>query len=387
MQSESLKPKLHLVTDTGLASTSATPRAAYAELLAKHGAFMRTTRFYYRIHELTRLADWAMDKVENAALSAITNKPIDRPVFPMGNFRSGTSLLEKVIADHPAVGGFTYASQVFPRSPYLVGKVLRTFPSMDEPMLPIHLPNEVRSTSPYEAEPLWRFCRNNYWTGCPTNVLDGEFSDPEFEQILHRTINKALHVQSATRFINKNPWNTLRIGYLARLFPDAKFLYIVRHPNRMVQSQLDLESVSALAWHDMPQFGERFSDQFAPPRLFFRTPAHADIVAAHARDKALGTALSIVDFDTLFDQEVEKAGLENKVLRLRYEDLVADFDASMQRVFSFLELAGPEADSVIASNTAHYVVRNRPERNRQAPWSEAVTSTLQPMLAKYGYSI
>src|SRR4029079_446514 len=125
--------------------------------------------------------------------------------------------------------------------------------------------------SPFEGEPIWRFCRNNCWSADPVNVLDTGFEDREFERVLRRTIVKHLRSQGKRRFTNKNPWNTYRAGYLARLFPDARFIYIVRHPYRMLRSQLDLGQIAKRAYEGMPHFSERFSDAFGRERGFLRT--------------------------------------------------------------------------------------------------------------------
>ena len=43
--------------------------------------------------------------------------PIDRPVFIVGPFRSGTTVLEKIIAEHSALGHFWYLSNAYSHAP------------------------------------------------------------------------------------------------------------------------------------------------------------------------------------------------------------------------------------------------------------------------------
>ena len=144
--------------------------------------------------------------------------------------------------------------------------------------------------------------------------------------------------QHKTRFVNKNPWNTLRIGYLAKLYPDAKFVYIIRHPHRMLRSQIDLEGVHERTLGHLKNYNEVFSDQFAAPREFFRTSDSRKYIDLYKTDRLLATAMSIADFDNTFDREVETSGLSDRIYRVRYEDLLVDFSPQMQKIFEFLDL-------------------------------------------------
>lgn len=358
-----------------------------AELSAKYDELISTTSLYYRIRHVTRTSDAMFHKMENLLFRRRVAAPVKAPIFPLGNFRSGTSFLEKVIADHAEVGHFTYTSQIFPRSPIITSAVARRVPALNKPMKPFHVPNDVTVESPYEGEPIWRFSRNHCWTDEPSNVLDGDFEDEAFAETLHKVINKHLISQGKTRFVNKNPWNTLRIGYLNKLYPDAKFVYIVRHPHRMLRSQLDLEALCGRAFAQMDNYNETFSDQFQPPRVFFRTENSAEYIKLHASDRELATAMSIVDIDSTFDEQVAVAGLEGRVHRIRYEDLTADFANEMTRIFDFLELEDSDARRVVADNEAGFLRKDLVSATAPPPsFSPEVHDVLRPLVDKYNYA-
>jgi hypothetical protein len=357
------------------------------QLAAKYDELISTTSLYYRIRHLTRATDAVFNRLENLAFRKRIAAPVTAPIFPLGNFRSGTSFLEKVIADHFDVGHFTYTSQIFPRAPIITSATVRRVPALNKPMKPFHVPNDVTVESPYEGEPIWRFCTNHCWTDEPSNVLDGRFEDRRFERTLQAAINKHLISQGKSRFVNKNPWNTLRIGYLDKLYPDAKFVYIVRHPHRMLRSQLDLEAMCARAFRDMPRYNEIFSDQFQPPRVFFRTPNSRPYIDLYPDDRVLATAMSIVDIDETFDQQVTEAGLGGRVHRVRYEDLMADFSSEMTRIFEFCELEPGEARRVIADNEAGFLRRDLVSSTAPPPqFSADIAEVLAPLVAKYRYT-
>jgi hypothetical protein len=359
-----------------------------AELAEKYKEIIDTTTLYYRIRHVTRAADGMFNALENAFYGARLDAPLNAPIFPLGNFRSGTSFLEKVISDHPTVGYFTYTSQIFPRSPVITRAAMRVIPALNTPMLPIHMPANVDALSPYEGEPIWRWCSNNCWTDHDVNVLDRSFADPAFERLLLKVINKHLLSQGKSRFVNKNPWNTLRVGYLSKLYPDAKFVYITRHPHRMLRSQVDLEGIHERTLGHISDFNSVFSDQFASPREFFRTPSAKDYIERYKTDRLLATAMSIADFDATFDQEVEKAGLGERIYRVRYEDLLSGFGEEMRRIFNSLGLNDAEGEAVIDVNEEKYLRKDLVSSKTNLPrYRDDVEEVLAPLAKKHVYDV
>lgn len=357
------------------------------ELREKYKEMISETTLYYRLWHVTRTFDWVFHKLENTFYSRLISKPLVAPIFPLGNFRSGTSFLEKVICDHSTTGSFNYASQIFPRAPIVTRIAMNLVPSLNSKMLPIHMPNVVDTQSPYEGEPIWRHCKNHCWTDQEINILDESFVDPHFERTFVQVANKHLYSQQKkTRFVNKNPWNTLRVGYLSKIFPDAKFVYLIRNPYRMLRSQIDLEGIHERTLGHLKHYNEVFSDQFASPRVFFRTPGSTSYIERYKTDRLLATAMSIVDFDLNFDREVAKANLEDRVLRVRYEDLLADFSVEMRSVFDFLGLLDAEGQSVIDDNEQNYLRKDLVStRSKRPEFGAEVDEVLAPLTKKYGY--
>jgi len=63
-----------------------------------------------------------------------------------------------------------------------------------------------------------------------SGILDGETNQPGFEKFYSDHIRKMLHVREKTRYAAKGNYNIARIGYLQKLFPDARFVVPIRNP-------------------------------------------------------------------------------------------------------------------------------------------------------------
>ena len=118
-----------------------------------------------------------------------------------------------------------------------------------------------------------------------------------------------VQLAAGARLVDKNPLNLLRLPIIRRLFPRSPILFAIRHP-------LDV-LVSCYAQH-------------------FRAPEFALL----CRDPPTLARSMRRCFDFWYSQADV---LQPRVLELRYETLVADFDAGMRGVAQFLELPWDDA--------------------------------------------
>lgn len=362
-----------------------------AQFRAKYRAFRQTSQFSYRLRHFTKPADRVASAIENLFLGRKTLEPLDSPVFVTGNFRSGTSMLEKILADHPKLGYYNLLSLVFPSSPYFAALMGRVLPGFAESATPPHQPNLViDATWPGECEEIWRRCRNNIFTDEPSNVLGADFRDERFEREFIQSINKHLICQGVKRFINKNPLNTLRVDYLARLFPDARFVHIVRHPYRLLKSQIDLQAMWARVLEPSGgrDYNEFFSDTFLPPkRLYPRTARWSEIIRTSERDRDLAFAMSIVDVEDALNEAVEASQLQERMCRVRYEDLRSRFEPEIEQIFEHIRLLDEDARKVIAASAANFLHKDLLSSVTPLPrFRPEVEGELKPFLEYYGFS-
>lgn len=176
--------------------------------------------------------------------SKINNFEIkEAPVFIIGFWRSGTTVLHNLLSQNPDFGYVTLYQAIFPHLCLMnqwwvknVAKILlpETRP-YDKVKLDFLYPQEeeiamgnIQELSFYNF-----FYYPNSFDFFLKNGLLFEGSTPSQIQIWKdsyvRLVKTALINTNGNRFISKNPPNTVRIKLLLELFPDAKFIYMHRN--------------------------------------------------------------------------------------------------------------------------------------------------------------
>ena len=159
----------------------------------------------------------------------------------------------------------------------------------------------------------------------------------------------------------------------------------------MLRSQLDMESIFARIFSDMPRrdLNAAFSNTFLPPgRKFLRTARHAQLQALSASQPALAAAMNIVDVEAAWQAAVAGSQLQDRVHLIRYEDTLSDFQGELRRIFAFVGLAGDEADAISEAQAKTLLQRNLTWSASALPrFDAAVRAELAALAEKYGYSL
>jgi hypothetical protein len=193
------------------------------------------TPMYY-IAKLTRtvpaLGD-TLHTLESSRLKkSIESLKVDRPIYVTGLARAGTTITLEMLSKHPDVGNHRYLHMVLPYTPHWIQLIADKTPIMLEPTERMHKDRiEVNRTSPEAVEEIfWQRYFKNALDEAKSSIMREDVSNPEFEVFYRNHIKKLLADQSTVRYAAKNNYNITRMEYLLKLFPDVKFLIIIRNP-------------------------------------------------------------------------------------------------------------------------------------------------------------
>ena len=159
---------------------------------------------------------------------------ITKPIFIVGVPRSGTTLLYRLLGQHPSVAWFSkntvkkFLSDDFLHAIYLRRRVfgLRNIP------YPVNaFDSRFFSTLKTLGEfgYLWR------------NVFKGDWNPKISEKnlkVLKKTIVDILNEKQKIRFLSKYPKNSIWIPIINKCFPNSKFVHIIRDGRSVVNSML-----------------------------------------------------------------------------------------------------------------------------------------------------
>ena len=197
--------------------------AALAALVLQHPAAWRV------------LSDWESRLLANRLAATA----IDRPVFITGLARAGTTILLRKLSELPDFAAHRYSDFPFLFTPYAWSLLRRLFPaSRQAPRERMHKDGIMVTAESPEAmeEVLWMAFFPHLHDPTVSNVLDNRVHRPDFESFFAEHIRKLILARAAQRYISKNNYNVTRLSYLARMFPDARFVLPVRAPHAHVAS-------------------------------------------------------------------------------------------------------------------------------------------------------
>ena len=246
----------------------------------------------------------------------------DNLIFIISLPRSGSTLLQRVLGGHDEV--------VTSSEPWIM-------------LHPVYGRRDKGITTEYSAD--WAALGVNEFL---EHYTDGpDVYDDGIRAFANTIYSNAIQKGGGTRFIDKTPRYVMIIDELLRLFPEAKFIFLIRNPLAVLSSIVNTQIA-----HDLWTL-ERFSDELlAGP---------AAILGA-----------------------IEKLG--DKAITVRYEDFVMAPEKSLEHVCSLLEL-NYEPGMLEYDNSAEIAgfmqdrtgihQHSRPEKSRTESWRDLLSDPQQ----------
>jgi hypothetical protein len=165
------------------------------------------------------------------------------PLFIIGHWRSGTTLLHNLLTKDPLASYTTTYQCVFPdnlKSKWLFKTFMRIFMppvrpgdkveiSVDFPQEDEYAMSNLTHRSYYHFFYFPSSYRTLYRKYIRFETLTGKEID-DWKQLYRQLIIKALMNAGGSRIVLKNPANTGRMLHLLEIFPGARFVHIIRNP-------------------------------------------------------------------------------------------------------------------------------------------------------------
>ena len=197
----------------------------------------------------------------------LKKEEVTDPVFVMGHWRCGTTLVQHLLSRDKNFGTFfTVFNSTFNfyhvlhkiYRPLVLGQFSATRP-MDNMRFGEDLPMEdYIAFAKIEAESLYpvnyfpqsfeRFMNNAYWQDLPSKKAQ------RIKKKYDNMLRKCAEVNGHKRLMLKSPDSTGRISVLAEMYPGAKFVNIYRNPYTVIRSTLHMydKVMDMWAMQEMP---------------------------------------------------------------------------------------------------------------------------------------
>ncbi len=208
---------------------------------SKNKPFKFPLEMYYvaKFFENNKGSALKLHEIENIILRNKINKiKIDRPIYVTGLARSGTTITTEMLMKHCTVATHKYLHMVMPYVPFIIQKLANIVPLFEDKLERLHQDRIVVDKESPEAveEWFWKDWFSSIFREEKSNIFDNKDTNKSFERFYRYHIRKLIISQNASRYVVKNNYNIARTEYLQKLFPDAKFIFLVRNPINHIAS-------------------------------------------------------------------------------------------------------------------------------------------------------
>ena len=172
------------------------------------------------------------------------------PVFILGHWRSGTTFVHNVLSCDKHFGYCTTYQTVFPHlmmfgQSFFKKTMAWLMPDKrptDNMELAVDLPQEeefaLSNMTPYTYYNFWFYPKyeREYCDKYLTFQSINEEELKEWKETFDKLVRISLWNTGGTQFLSKNPPHTGRVRELVKMYPNAKFIYLVRNPYTVFES-------------------------------------------------------------------------------------------------------------------------------------------------------
>lgn len=283
------------------------------------------------------------------------------PLFLIGVGRSGSTVFQRLLGLHPRVAWLSGLAERYPHRPGWNRTLLR---SLEWPAVGARLRRRFR---PGECWSFWESLRPGFRR--PFRDLGAGDVTPRDRRLIPPALEAMMPASRSRMMIKLTGWP--RIGFLDALFPEARFLHLVRDGRAVAAS---LTAVGF--WRGWAGPGQWRWGPLPPPYEALWEETGRSFVA-----------LAGLQWRYILEATAQaSAGLgPDRFLEVRYEDLCREPSSTLERVLSF---AGIEASETFSRRLATFPLKSANEKWRRdlsAEQQSQLEGVLREPLERYGY--
>ena len=217
---------------------------------------------------------------------------------------------------------------------------------------------------PVEAYSIFNYLTDSMFT--QRRHLTAADAAPDVIGRYRNYVKKILFYQNKPRFVQKHTGYP-RLNYLSAIFPDARFIHVVRDGRAVANSMLHV------SWWD----GTMKSWWWGP----MKTAYQQEYIAANQEP----LVLAAIVWKTLMDlvEEERTADFPRPFLEVRYEELIQNTNEVLERVLDFCNL--PDS-SVFKKRISAIPIHTGKKLDFDGQRMKLLESCLGEHLARYGYT-
>jgi len=250
-----------------------------------------------------------------------------------------------------------------------------------------------------EINYIWRHGNHRH----PTDEFPACFATPEFARYIQNCFSRLARERDLQVVLEKTCANSLRVEFLARIFPESRFIFLIRDGRDCTasamerwQARVDFEyhfkkarfvPASDLAYYGFRFLRNRLRKTLSRQRVLATWGPRFEGMDEILRNQGLAVtcALQWKRCVELSNQALQRL-LPSRLFRLRYEDLVSTPEKALTRVAEFLEIHTPPKSLEEASSKVTATSLGKWHSQLSAEERDIVQSLLSETLRTHGYS-
>ena len=295
---------------------------------------------------------------------AISSIEINRPVYVTGLARSGSTILLEFLAAHSDVASHQYRDFPLVCVPVWWNWFLDRATSGNQGAATERAHKDRIKVSPKSPEAMEELLWMTFFPGnhdpSKNNILGNQEINPNFETFYRNHIRKILFIRKGSRYLAKGNYNISRLGYINKLFPDARFIVPVRDPVSHIASLMrqhklfsDAETSDIRVLSHMQRSGHfEFGLDRRPINFGYHDTTHRIEKLWSEGQEIKGWALYWTSVYSYIADLLEKnERLARQMLVVNYNNFCEQPAAMLQRIYNHCELK--VNDSVLQNQASH----------------------------------